>query len=258
MCCDGGGAEGYHAGADGMVKLINVTEYMVKKIIFFSILAVMAISCLDSLYNASYQVAATFEVDAEFNEDSIYYEQMLGVSNVFFLNKCDENGEFGGLVLSQAHNLHTDECSPYSVYDTSAYADSKVFMLYFNNPVCMPDHDIWFTQAASGTCKPTGCLVHNTTRVVGAVKDNFTDGDWLKLTATGYLNGTQTGTAEIYLADFRESKDSIVTTWTPFDLQGLGSIEYIDFDITSSKEDGIVPKNFCMDNFYASVSITSE
>ena len=75
------------------------------------------------------------------------------------------------------------------------------------------------------------------------------------LTATGYLDGKETGKAEIYLADFRDSKDSVVTSWTPFALNKLGNIEYIDFELTSSKTE--VPQYFCLDNFYANITLTS-
>ena len=229
------------------------------KIIFAGMIAVSAVSCLDSSYTASYPLGVTFEVgdEMEFTKDSIYYEKMLLVgNNIYFQNLYDSStGEFGGCILSRAHNLHTDDCTPYSVYDTSAYAGSETFMLFYDNPETMPEHHIYFAVAASGSCTPTGCFIQNTTETVGSVRETYGDGDWLLLTATGYLDGKETGKAEIYLADFRDSKDSVVTSWTPFALNKLGNIEYIDFELTSSKTE--VPQYFCLDNFYANITLTS-
>ena len=63
----------------------------------------------------------------------------------------------------------------------------------------------------------------------------------------------QTGSAEIYLADYSDQKDSVVTKWTMFDLAKLGSVDAVDFEIISSKD---APKVFCLDVMVASVTLT--
>ena len=55
------------------------------------------------------------------------------------------------------------------------------------------------------------------------------------------------------LADYSAQKDSIVTQWSVFDLAKLKMVEYVDFELISSKPD--VPSYFCMDNMVAEISL---
>lgn len=98
-----------------------------------------------------------------------------------------------------------------------------------------------------------GFYVNNTAEVVEAVKQNFVDGDRLVLKATGYLNGTKTGEAEIELAEYTEQKDSIIVNWTPFDLDKLGKVQYVEFEMISTKDN--IPTAFCMDDMVARISL---
>ena len=115
----------------------------------------------------------------------------------------------------------------------------------------------------------------------------------MTLTATGYLNGVETGSADILLAgpegsiDKDEESDEstgsaeksgsadedgaeeetpeeetpassgdIMNEWTRFDLSELGNIEYITFSLSfSDKSQTEIPEYFCMDNFVANVHI---
>ena len=86
-----------------------------------------------------------------------------------------------------------------------------------------------------------------------ATKFSYEKKSYLKLTATGYkADGTETQTAEVYLADFRtETSGGIVTEWIKFDLSSLGSVNKIVFNIESSDvgEYGLnTPAYFCMDD----------
>ena len=84
--------------------------------------------------------------------------------------------------------------------------------------------------------------------------DDGNDPDWFKLTVTGYLGGSETGTAEFYLADYRfadNDSDYIVTDWRWFDLTSLGTVDSLTFALSSSDtgEYGMnTPAYFCMDN----------
>ena len=82
-----------------------------------------------------------------------------------------------------------------------------------------------------------------------AAKNNFTTGDKLVLTATGYLGSIVTGEASITMA----SVDSVMYNWTKFDLEKLGSVDKIDFKLSSSNGSFGVPMTFCLDNFQADV-----
>ena len=83
--------------------------------------------------------------------------------------------------------------------------------------------------------------------------NTFEKGDYLKLIAKGYLDGELTAEAEIKLAEYSADKDSIVTSWTTFTLDKLGSVDKVDFELQSSKEG--IPSSFCMDNFTAQVHL---
>jgi len=97
--------------------------------------------------------------------------------------------------------------------------------------------------------------VNNTVAVAKAVNEKFEPGNKLVLKAKGYLDGTETATAEIMLAERTTSKDSIVSTWTEFDLSKLGSIDKVDFEILIP-EGMDIPAMVCIDNVVANVSLT--
>ncbi len=84
--------------------------------------------------------------------------------------------------------------------------------------------------------------------------DDGNDPDWFKLTVTGYLSGSETGTVEFYLADYRfadNDSDYIVKDWRWFDLSSLGTVDSITFALSSSDtgQYGMnTPAYFCMDN----------
>lgn len=66
------------------------------------------------------------------------------------------------------------------------------------------------------------------------------DQDWFKLTITGYNSfSSQTGTIDIYLADYRFSdnaQDYILSAWTDVDLSSLGS-DTTSLQLTTSSSD---------------------
>ena len=251
-----------------------------KKIIVTILAAMSLISCLkDGEYSQVYPVYASFEYSkVDFDADSLYYKSEFGNGIGweflgFYHNVDTVTWNFhGGMLLSRQTGAF------YSPKDTVAMAksDSLVFaqdrfrvhsangkydntyMVYYGNPDAsmMPPHDVEFLAAKYGTCQAYQCFVNNTGYVAYKVAQTFEKGDRLTLKATGYLNGAKTGEASIDLADFSTQKDSIVSTWTAFDLTKLGLFDFVDFDVVSSKKE--VPAYFCMDYFVASVSISND
>jgi hypothetical protein len=77
-------------------------------------------------------------------------------------------------------------------------------------------------------------------------------GGWFRVTATGKLGGTVTGSAEYYLADLRGgSPPGILATWDWFDLSSLNTVDRIDFAFTGSDVGTFglnTPAYFAMDN----------
>ena len=112
-----------------------------------------------------------------------------------------------------------------------------------------------FSQSANsiGSCIMTSCVVNNTVATAEAIDKNFVNGDRMLLRATGYLDGKKTDSAEVTLAERLSDRDSIVYTWTTFDLSKLGSIDKIDFELLIPQGRNI-PATVCIDNVIASIS----
>ena len=90
------------------------------------------------------------------------------------------------------------EYSVYGTGDTNNSGTANTFF-YFRQTSEMPEHDIAFPYASIGTYAPVNVSVCNSAYTVRAIRgDNVDDntfdieGDYI-LTATGYLNGSQTG-----------------------------------------------------------------
>lgn len=83
-----------------------------------------------------------------------------------------------------------------------------------------------------------------------------TDPDYFKLIIKGIDElGNYTGTVDFYLADFRNSDDSldyIIDEWTWVDLTSLGAVVGLEFSLESSDNDAIygmnTPSYFAFDN----------
>lgn len=251
------------------------------KKIFIAILLGLALSsCIQNgEFSQTYPVEAAFEYsNPKFDKDSVFYKSELGNGIGweflgFYHNVDTTSWTFHGGAL-----LSCQEGVLYSPADTVAMAksDSLVFaqdryrvhlakdkyensyLVYYMNPdsSLMPAHDVEFLAAQSGTCRAYQCYVNNTGYVAYKVAQTFEPGDRLTLKATGYLKGVKTGEASINLADFSAQKDSIVSTWTAFDLTKLELFDVIDFEVVSTKKE--VPAYFCMDYFIASVTISSD
>lgn len=255
---------------------------MKKTIFFISIILALA-SCLkDGEYTMTYPVEATFEYPSidyitEFGADSLYFNDShgygFGWDYLTFRHKVDTvNKVFeGGMLLSYLSGstfnpsdslsmAQTDSAAfandAYRV-NTSTYLNNRTYVVYYENPDAsmMPECDFEFTATSIGTCNIGGCYVNNTRYVAYKVSQCFENGDRLTLKATGYLNGLKVGDKSILLADFSAQKDSIVSTWTPFDLSSLGTVDKINFEVMSTKKE--VPAYFCMDSFIAAITISN-
>lgn len=244
---------------------------MIKKLLLFFCSAVMAVSCLgDGNYSESRTVIATFEFSTDykdiFGSDSLYvdtdYRLGIGWDYLVFYQKVNESTkEFeGGMMLSHLEYPKSGivEGLANNKYRVNAKtATLPNTYLVFEETGSMPATDVGFNFAQSanaiGACIMSSCAVNNTVAVAEAVKENFVIGDRLSLRATGYLDGNKTDSAEITLAERLSDKDSIVYTWTPFDLSKLGSIDKIDFELIIPQGRNI-PATVCIDNVVASIS----
>lgn len=228
--------------------------------------AMMLVSCFgDQTTEQKYTLFATFDYsDVKFNADSLFFAPAkiggFGWQDLVFWHKLDSEEEncLGGFVLTNMlGRVETTEELPANVY--RAYcSDAKkgnIYSVFRYSPstINMPEHSMSFLSKQYGTCTPSGCYVTNSEYVAQQVKDLFQTGDRLRLTARGYLDNKLTGEAEMNLAEFSADKDSIVSTWTAFDLTKLGNVDCIDFELASTN-DQILPY-FCMDVFVASIHL---
>lgn len=248
---------------------------MVKKLVVFLIAAVTVASCLDtSGYSSSETIVASMEYTYAdyaqvFGADSIYYDTLYRIGIdwkqvLSFHHKVNESSkEFeGGFMLSY---LQYPKYGATDLLSNNKYrANSKTFndintYLVFEQTENMPEKHMSFAITSSSvltaTCTMQSCYVNNTVAVAKAVEDCFVPGDKLVLKAKGYLAGNATGTADITLAERSSTKDSIMYTWTQFDLSKLGSIDKVDFELVPETENWKGPMSVCIDNIVASISI---
>ncbi len=237
---------------------------MFRKLFFVMAVAACAASCLgdDPNFTSTYTMDTTFEYGAIFRSDSLYFDNQgglgLGWEDMAFYHKLnDDKSEFlGGFMLSRLKGSGTSDQDRFRVNSGAGMSGSSTYIVYYSNqvPSMMPEKDIEFVASKYGTCTMLGCYVNNTKEVVKAVNEKFADGDRLAIKMTGYREGKATGEQEFVLAEFTEQKDSLVTTWSPFKLDKLGSVEYIDIEIMSTRND--IPAAFCMDDMFAKIAVS--
>lgn len=106
--------------------------------------------------------------------------------------------------------------------------------------------------------KIKGAWVTNSTYAYNAMTTDqisdttpFKKGDSFKLTATGYSNtDVETGSVEIYLANYTNDTDKPVNEWIWFDMTELGDAVKVKFSLSSTDNGqwGMnTPAYFCMD-----------
>ena len=236
-----------------------------KRIIYMLCVAAMAVSCFGDgpSTKRSYYLDVDFEYGGNiFQTDSVRFDNTEGIgvgySDLHFYHKLDpaKKDVVGGWAVSGLRGsgkaLGRNE---YRVNSGAGLNGSPTYTVfkYNDNPGNMPEHAVYFVNRDYGTCTMLGCYVNNTAQVVDSIKANFTEGDRLILKAIGYLNGAKTGEAKFTLAEYTGQKDSIVVNWTPFDLDKLGEVEYVDFEVTSTAKN--VPTSFCMDDMVAFIAL---
>ncbi len=248
-----------------------------KRIFLFAAILVSAVSCFkNTVWSESYTLRVTFEYPNEvyttyFTADSLFFDKKAdgfswGGTVLAYKYKVVDEQFKGGFLMSYQKGLPAPveegaqvELDPTWRANAPAGAyDSKTYTVFYDNPDkdMMPDRNVIFTHSYYGTCALSSCMVNNTALVAQKVKEHFTLGDKLLLKATGYSGGTKTGEAEFVLADFNSQKDSIVSSWTSFDLSKLGAIEHVNFEVISPKAE--VPGYFCMDELVANIALSSK
>ena len=251
---------------------------VLNQLVVVFVAALSVVSCLpEADYSQTAVVSANFEyTDAPYDLDSLFYKSNMGLGigwgSLGFMHKVDTTTWTfeGGVLLSQKKGTLYDPADTmalaksdslvfaqdrYRVNSVKDTVNNNSYLVYYQNPDSskMPEHDVLFLIEENATCQAQYCFVNNTGYVAYKVAQTFAPGDRLVLKATGYLDGSKTGEASMFLADFSAQKDSIVSKWTAFDLSKLGVFDAIDFDLVSTKDE--VPGYFCVDYFTAQVTV---
>lgn len=244
---------------------------MKKYILLGFLLPFLAASCMnDDGYNNEMNIylASYFTIDEDsyssyFDVDSIYYSTYFtsdAYGWIYLRSSVDDDGDFlGGVGITvgadtTGYESLDDISYPYRVYGLNSDNDGTYgFWHDCEYGSLMPDYAVEaYTASDDSNAYPVGMYVNNTNKVVNQIRngiglsEEFGEGDYLKLTAVGYdANMSEVGSTSFMLADFSTYRDSVVTSWTYFDMSGIGAAVYLDFEVTSSV-DGIA-KDFCME-----------
>ena len=171
-------------------------------------------------------------------------------------------GFMGGFAYSNMTDTETAGLqNKFSAYPGSGALNSQnygVAYVYAPTPVA-------FKDSTKGH-EPEHIYVTNATYAALSMKngDDFAkkfggedgnDKDFFKLTITGIgLDGEETASIEVYLADYRfddNSQDFILDEWKKVDLSALGTVKRIAFSLSSSDVGDFgmnTPAVFCFDN----------
>lgn len=248
-----------------------------KKLIIFFLAVLSLTACLKGSEKWQGEAIASFQFSQSI-------EQIFGTSDFFcgpFYNSYYKfnakgtaesfDGGFGlGYKVDTTHVTRPAGVpySQYSVFETSGAGSTgtsaNIFGIFYQNPDAskMPEKQIEFTEVDYGTLVMKYCYVCNSTKNVACFRgweegsEGFKEGDWMKLTFTGYRKGTKTADASVKLADFVEYPDSVVTTWTKVDLTPLGSVDEVKLSLSSNREN--VPQYVCIDAFGGEVDLLYE
>ena len=248
-----------------------------KKILGFLAASILVASCLGYPgYEVKYTAVATFDYDDTgfMNDitkpDSLYYDTNYKIGFTWdclaFFHKIDsQTMDFTGGFLASCLKTPAsyDVKGAHDQYRANAkgYTATPNKYVVFRHSYDMPEKHLMFTEESDertlAVCTMSHMYVTNSVAMEQTVRSTFEDGDKVVLKATGY-NGTQeTGSAQISLAEYTPEKDSVITSWTKFDLSALGSVDNVKFEIMV-QTNKYVPTTVCMDEIVTHISITKK
>lgn len=236
----------------------------------------LSVFALSGAMVASAQTTASFESLPLPSQNSYYVDYSAPGTDVGFNDglahfPCVYDTSFGFSYWSYgfAYSNMRDSVTPgfgnqYSAITSRGFSNSGKYAVAYGANNMLP-----LTGAAIG--KPVqGFYITNSTYAYYSMRDGdafakkFGDStgdapDWFKLTVFGYRNGQlKPDSVVFYLADYRDSNnanDYIVRTWQWVNLLPLGSVDSLQFSLSSS-DNGMfgmnTPAYFCMDNFKTS------
>ena len=162
------------------------------------------------------------------------------------------------VVSGQQSNVYKTYADQYHSAPGGAVAGNNFAVAYLDT--YNEDASLNIKYSGFATYLP-GTYVTNNAYAASVIKSGndfsraFKDGDYFKLTFTGYLAGVKCGSVDFYLADYRNGKSIIVKEWTYVELgAALGIVDEIrcSLESTDMGDYGMnTPAYFCIDNFGA-------
>ena len=228
-----------------------------KKFIALVLLIVMMVACTVPYYYGH----ADFE-DIPLPETGYMDEGLFGgfkSGDILFTSEwVSEFGGYsnGGIYPSNLHDsLTTGILNQYSSYPKP---EGHFAVVHYNDYIASTEKN----KAAFILPEPTVVeyvKVANSTYTYWAIKTGddgfgscraYKDGDWFKVTFTGYnACGENVGSVDYYLADFRDGKSFIEESWAYVDLTSLGKCVYkicISFSGTDIGDYGLNTPTYCV------------
>ena len=177
--------------------------------------------------------------------------------NSTFKNSYNSNwASWTGFVCSSnKDSLTSGYSNQYSVINGTGALNSKQFAIAYDSAAFICPANTY------GNFNIKSLYITNSTYVflglkngdygLGAIGKKFTTDDWFKVILKGYKANVLTSSIDIYLADFRNGKSSILKAWTKVDVSVLGQVDLVTFTFDSSDK-GIygvnTPTYVCIDN----------
>lgn len=256
------------------------------------ILAFVFVSCdnkSDSVieYQIPDSVSVSTIVDFEnvaLNEDSIWNgSDLLGNAVVEDVWGQAVTNHYGSIETNGAkfENVYTVEWSSWSGFAVSSKTDvstagnsnqysvsagigaqnSKQFALCYGKSTLVCDSNVYGHFSIQSIMLTNSTYTYFDMLNGSAFSKKFAAEDWYKVIVKGFLNNSETGTIEYYLADFRNGKTFLSNTWNKVDVSSLGEVDKVTFEFDSSDKGqfGInTPQYMCIDNIEFSQTFSTK
>ncbi|NRB50361.1 MAG: DUF4465 domain-containing protein [Saprospiraceae bacterium] len=230
--------------------------------------------CLASLIGVA-QTLSDFETQPVLADSFLNGSDMSGGfedGNIFLPNSFnpDFNSWSGWAISNQTDTLTPGFMNQHSASTGSGYDGSSNFAIFFSSSPRILE----LRNEAVGN-PVEGFYISNNTYAYLSMRDGDSfakkfggvtgdDPDYFLLTIKGFYNGELSAdSVDFYLADYRfddNTQDYIVKDWTYIDLLSLGSVDSLQFSL-SSTDNGMfgmnTPAYFVMDNFTTTDGLTS-
>lgn len=206
----------------------------------------------DTEYDTEYFEAQAYAIGRTAYEDDNFWFGFTTSKNASDANMTSVEGGWvknqwgcmakGGITSVESGVINVSADKPYLV----AYAPA------FNGPKSC---GFKFNDENSHKAKGTYIVNHpwayyDVTIGEGVARKLDQEGDFLKLTVTGYLSGQKTGSVDFMLAEFKDGTLKVVTDWTWLDLSDLGEVDEVYFTVDGTDQGswGLnTAAYFCMD-----------